>query len=270
MRVLNQQSQTQSQRCRSFCAICSICFWLYFPRMFVFSRLTVGKPDTHFHFQRPKSALTKSLASSCRMWCSSIDFSRNGFPPSNQTEHLFLSDCTCMILGKVEFLRCHANYLHSSQNTIFFLYVTNCVYCLIFFARVCFFEHAFSWSIQQVQPKAEDIKNYYSPKCNVVDDSGASRLHADAGSDIRVYSYTGFQSNRVQAFCPFPLPQPAHSNVYLHVCRGACCDRSSPRYGALPIGVKTGVILLAISPVAITARHSMLALGGPPGYVDCL
>jgi bile acid:Na+ symporter, BASS family len=38
----------------------------------------------------------------------------------------------------------------------------------------------------------------------------------------------------------------------------------------LPVGVKTGVILLAISPVAITARHSMLALGGPPGYVHSL
>jgi BASS family bile acid:Na+ symporter len=38
----------------------------------------------------------------------------------------------------------------------------------------------------------------------------------------------------------------------------------------LPVGVKTGVILLAISPVAITARHSMLALGAHPGYVHSL
>jgi BASS family bile acid:Na+ symporter len=38
----------------------------------------------------------------------------------------------------------------------------------------------------------------------------------------------------------------------------------------LPVGVKTGVILLAVSPVALTSRHSMLALGANPGYVYSL
>src|SRR3954469_7183762 len=38
----------------------------------------------------------------------------------------------------------------------------------------------------------------------------------------------------------------------------------------LPVGVKTGVILLAVSPVALTSRHNMLALGANPGYVYSL
>jgi BASS family bile acid:Na+ symporter len=38
----------------------------------------------------------------------------------------------------------------------------------------------------------------------------------------------------------------------------------------LPVGVKTGVILLAISPVAITLPHNMLALGANPAYVYSL
>jgi len=38
----------------------------------------------------------------------------------------------------------------------------------------------------------------------------------------------------------------------------------------LPVGVKTGVILLAISPVAITAPQKMLALGANPAYVYSL
>ena len=80
-------------------------------------------------------------------------------------------------------------------------------------------------------------------------------------------SDTRFQSDTVmRPFFLFRHPRIFIQNVSMqcYSC-GACCDCSNLTLVPLPVGVKTGVILLAISPVAITAPHNMLALRGKPG-----